>query len=165
MNDEVKLHGTTDASVWATEFCKRWPSALCQIPGKEGVSDESDFKATMIGWFANAIMTGVDSVATQQFNGLTPAEAERLAMLAEEAAEVNQIAMKILRHGYESFHPDDPQRFTNRRLLEKELLDLFAVHLAMIRSGDIRSPGDLETSAQEQWEKKLRYTHHQEKTC
>lgn len=98
---------------------------------------------------------------TEHFNGLTPAEAERLAMLAEEAAEVNQIAMKILRHGYESFHPDDPQRVTNRRLLEKELLDTFAVHLAMIRAGDVRSPGDLETSAAEQWEKKLRYTHHQ----
>ncbi len=41
------------------------------------------------------------------FNRLTPAEAERLAMLAEEAAEVIQIVGKILRHGYASYHPDD----------------------------------------------------------
>lgn len=61
MTDEVKLHDTTDASVWAREFCKRWPSALCQIEGKEGVSDGDDWEGTMIGWFANAIMAGVDS--------------------------------------------------------------------------------------------------------
>ncbi|MGL6208706.1 MAG: hypothetical protein ACRC14_02610 [Paracoccaceae bacterium] len=45
----------TDAAKWAAEFCKRWPSALCQIPGKEGVCDGGDFEGTMIGWFANAI--------------------------------------------------------------------------------------------------------------
>ncbi len=61
--DEVNLHSTMDATVWAKEFCKRWPSALCQIPGHEGVSDGDDFEATMVGWFANAIMAGVDSEA------------------------------------------------------------------------------------------------------
>lgn len=61
MIDEPNLHETTDAATWAREFCKRWPSALCQIPGKEGVSDGDDWEATMIGWFANAIMAGVDS--------------------------------------------------------------------------------------------------------
>lgn len=60
MTDDANLHGTLDASVWAAEFCKRWPSAFCQIAGKEGVSDGRDFEATMIGWFANAIMTGYD---------------------------------------------------------------------------------------------------------
>lgn len=58
--ETVDLNGEMDARVWAREFCKRWPSALCQIPGKEGVSDGDDFEATMIGWFANAIMTGHD---------------------------------------------------------------------------------------------------------
>ena len=63
---EVNLHDTTDAAVWAEEFCKRYPSALCQIKGKEGVSDGDDFKDTMIGWFANAIMAGVDSEARKR---------------------------------------------------------------------------------------------------
>lgn len=58
---EVNLHDTTDASAWAKEFCKRWPSALCQIEGKEGVEDGDRFEGIMIGWFANAIMAGVDS--------------------------------------------------------------------------------------------------------
>ena len=61
MTDEINLHDTTDATAWASEFCKIWPSALCQIEGKEGVSDGEDFEHTMVGWFANAIMAGVDS--------------------------------------------------------------------------------------------------------
>ena len=96
------------------------------------------------------------------YNQLTPDKVERLAMLAEECAEVIQIIGKILRHGYASHHPDDVQATPNRRLLENELLDAFAVHLAMIRAGDIRSPGDLEKSAAARWEKKLRYAHHQD---
>ena len=50
----------TDAAAWAREFCKRWPSALCQIPGHEGVQDGDDFEATVLGWFANAIETARD---------------------------------------------------------------------------------------------------------
>lgn len=34
------------------------------------------------------------------FNGLSPAEVERLALLAEECGEVIQTVGKILRHGY-----------------------------------------------------------------
>jgi hypothetical protein len=56
------------------------------------------------------------------FNGLTPAEAERLALLMEEMGEAQQIIGKILRHGYESRHPDGGP--TNRLLLEKELGDV-----------------------------------------
>jgi hypothetical protein len=37
------------------------------------------------------------------FNQLTDAEAERLALLAEECGEVVQVIGKILRHGYESY--------------------------------------------------------------
>lgn len=59
---------------------------------------------------------------------MTPSERERLVLLIEEAAEVQQIACKILRHGYESYHPDDLEKTTNRRLLEDELGHLdFAV--------------------------------------
>lgn len=39
----IDLHGTTDAEVWASEFCRLHP--------------EID-KGLMIGWFANAIETG-----------------------------------------------------------------------------------------------------------
>ncbi len=69
--DEPNLHRTTDATVWAREFCKRWPSALCQIEGKEGVSDGDDWESTMVGWFANAIMAGVDSEAQKHAEAMS----------------------------------------------------------------------------------------------
>lgn len=53
----------------------------------------------------------------------TPAEAERLHVLIEEAGEVIQIACKILRHGYESYHPDVDDK-TNRDELMREMGDL-----------------------------------------
>jgi NTP pyrophosphatase (non-canonical NTP hydrolase) len=68
---------------------------------------------------------------------MTPSERERLILLIEEAAEVQQIAAKILRHGYESYHPEDPDKKPNRNLLEMELGDLsFAIQL-MINTGDV----------------------------
>lgn len=54
-------------------------------------------------------------------NELTPAEVERLALLAEECGEVVQIIGKILRHGYESRNPLIDNSPTNRQLLEEEL--------------------------------------------
>lgn len=97
---------------------------------------------------------------TEHFNKLTPAQAERLAMLSEECGEVIQIIGKIQRHGYNSSHPSDPLT-PNVRLLEKEIADVLGVHLAMIRSGDIRSPGDIEYAAECAWSKKLKFSHHQ----
>jgi hypothetical protein len=95
------------------------------------------------------------------FNGLSPAEAERLAMLSEEAGEIVQIVGKILRHGYESYHPDDPRRIPNRALLMNELADLNGVQLFMEGSRDIFRTGD---EVQHAMERKMTYTHHQEKS-
>ncbi len=76
---------------------------------------------------------------TAPFNQLTPDEAERLAMLAEECAEVIQIIGKVLRHGYDSHHPSDPA-VSNRLLLTRELVDLESVVRAMVRHGEIYDP-------------------------
>ena len=62
-----------------------------------------------------------------KFNNLTPQQEEQLACLAEEAAEVVQCVTKILRHGYQSTDPTNPQSLTNRADLEKELGNLMAV--------------------------------------
>lgn len=96
---------------------------------------------------------------TQPFNGLTPAEAERLAILAEECAEVIVEVNKILRHGYESWHPDEPSQ-TNRQRLRKELIQVAAVHEAMFDNGDVENHGF--SDIREAWRKKRRFTHHQE---
>lgn len=62
--------------------------------------------------------------AARPFNGLSPAEVERLALLAEEMGEAVQVVGKVLRHGYESHNPNDPARTTNRQLLMHELGDV-----------------------------------------
>jgi hypothetical protein len=59
---------------------------------------------------------------TKHFNKLTPAEAERLALLVEEAGDVIHLTGAILRRGYESeYHDPD---LTLRELLEKKLGNL-----------------------------------------
>jgi len=60
----------------------------------------------------------------KHFNNLTPAQAERLAILAEECGEVIQAVNKILRHGYDSKHPTAILARTNRQDLELEVGDL-----------------------------------------
>jgi len=70
------------------------------------------------------------------FNKLTPAEAERVALLLEECGEVVQICGKILRHGFDSCNPltDGPD---NRQLLQRELGDIEAAKDLMNEAGDI----------------------------
>uniref|UniRef100_A0A6M3LJD3 Putative nucleotide pyrophosphohydrolase domain-containing protein n=1 Tax=viral metagenome TaxID=1070528 RepID=A0A6M3LJD3_9ZZZZ len=94
-----------------------------------------------------------------QFNGLFPSEAERLFLLIEEAGEVQHIVGKILRRGYQSYHPEDPD-YSNRKLLEKELGDLlFAIDL-MIRCHDVDEQS-IEHSKRLKSETVQQYLHHQ----
>ena len=69
------------------------------------------------------------------FNGLTEAEAERLALLLEELGEAQQAIGKILRHGYENTHPDGGP--TNRETLEREIGDVKAAVNMMIVARDL----------------------------
>ena len=71
------------------------------------------------------------------FNELTAAEAERLALLLEELGEAQQAIGKILRHGYGSCHPDTD--VSNDYALEKELGDVLAAMDLMYNAGDISS--------------------------
>lgn len=96
---------------------------------------------------------------TDHFNQLTPAQAERLAMLAEECAEVISVIGKILRHGYDSYHPNTPA-ITNRDLLAHELADVDAV-LKEIKRVELKDYSCQDITGK-RWQKKLRYAHHQE---
>jgi NTP pyrophosphatase (non-canonical NTP hydrolase) len=74
------------------------------------------------------------------FNELTPAQAERLALLAEECGEVVQAIGKVLRHGYESCHPDAVSAdFDNRYELSKEIGDLIAAVDFLSEAKDIHA--------------------------
>jgi len=79
----------------------------------------------------------------QQFNQLTPAQHERLAVLSEELGEAQQAIGKILRHGYDSWNPDketeDEYPPDNRADLEKELGDVVHAMNLLLDSGDVHS--------------------------
>lgn len=97
---------------------------------------------------------------TEHFNRLSEAEAERLALLSEECGEVVQIVGKILRHGYESHNPFDPQKRSNRSLLEKEIGDVCAAMEILDSAGDIREP-EIGRHAIEKIASVKKYLHHQ----
>ena len=93
-------------------------------------------------------------------NELSPAETERLAMLAEECGEVVQIVGKILRHGYESKHPNGGP--TNREQLERELGDVEAVKKMMIAGFDVRE-NEVIGHCGSKLTKVLQWLHHQKR--
>lgn len=71
------------------------------------------------------------------FNGLTPAEAEALTILAEEASEVVKAAMKILRHGKApTDHSVKPSvTYDNLAALQGEMLDMVAAGFLCVTEG------------------------------
>jgi NTP pyrophosphatase (non-canonical NTP hydrolase) len=95
------------------------------------------------------------------FNDLTPQEAERLALLAEEAGELIQAIGKILRHGYESYNPDDVDAGENRVQLCKEIADIEYAVTLMLDAGDI-DRGQISIYREIAEAKKPRYLHHQD---
>lgn len=99
----------------------------------------------------------------KSFNNLSPAELERLALVAEECAEVQQIIMKIIRHGYESYHPNDLDKITNRILLTKELGDLVFCIGLMVAYEDV-DHASVEEAIDEKSSRVWKYLHHNPKT-
>jgi NTP pyrophosphatase (non-canonical NTP hydrolase) len=98
-------------------------------------------------------------LVSQHFNGLTPAQAELLALLAEECAEVIQVIAKIQRHGLLSCNPNDPERTTNLNLLHRELGDVRAAMVMLSRAGVLHL-GQLPALAGLKLERVREYLHH-----
>lgn len=97
------------------------------------------------------------------FNKLTPAEIERLAKLAEECGEIVQMVGKILVHGWDAFHPRDPQQKSNREELAKEIGGLSAVVSIMKDAGDV-SRRTIISAMDDKMEHIWKYLHEQEET-
>ena len=89
---------------------------------------------------------------------LTPAQIERLALIAEEAAEVIQAVNKIIRHGYQSHHPASRQR--NKANLEHEIGDLLAVCRYAAECGDF-SQEEAIAHGEGKMQRCAPYLHHQ----
>jgi NTP pyrophosphatase (non-canonical NTP hydrolase) len=102
-------------------------------------------------------------------NELTPAQVERLAILAEECGEVIQIVGKILRHGYRSYNPTvpDTKQKPNFALLQKELGDVIWSISKLDEAADIsfeipRTNASLNAWLRRKEESAAPYLHHQE---
>jgi NTP pyrophosphatase (non-canonical NTP hydrolase) len=93
------------------------------------------------------------------FNQLTPAQAERLAMLLEELGEAQQAVGKILRHGYESKHPNGGP--TNRASLTREIGDVLVVVELLAHADDI-SHQEMTLAMTKKRERVNLYAHHQD---
>jgi len=96
----------------------------------------------------------------KSFNQLSPAQAERLALLMEEMGEAQQIIGKILRHGYDNYHPRDPEKTTNRTLLATEMGHVYCAMQLLVIPQDI-SGLIIELSRSEKREKVQQWMHHQ----
>ena len=97
-------------------------------------------------------------------NGLTAAEAERLALLAEECAEVVQGVAKVLRHGYESHNPTSAAVSpSNREALAKEVGHVRHAIDRMTLAGDL-CDGEIEGAKQTKADNISRWLHHQDGT-
>jgi NTP pyrophosphatase (non-canonical NTP hydrolase) len=94
----------------------------------------------------------------EHFNQLSPAEAERLALLSEELAEAIQAIAKICRHGFESRHPAGG--LTNRELLEVELGDVRCALHMMCNAGDLNNVV-IYNRAEQKANTVKKYLHHQ----
>jgi len=95
------------------------------------------------------------------FNKLSPAEAERLYLLLEELGEAQQMIGKVLRHGYESHHPEDKNMVSNRVLLEKELGHVRHAMIRLCDEGDL-SKEYIHACAKIKAETVKPYLHHQD---
>lgn len=88
---------------------------------------------------------------------MTPAELERLALLGEEMGEAQQMIGKIIRHGYESMHPDGGP--TNREGLTREVGDILTVLSMFFEQEDLSLVNVLERH-QEKCTSMAPYLHH-----
>lgn len=95
----------------------------------------------------------------EHFNELTPAEAELLALLAEECGECVQAIGKILRHGLESFSPYDMSATTNREMLTKEMGDIRAAMIRLCETGVVQKEA-VHAAAETKLHKLNKWMHH-----
>jgi len=96
---------------------------------------------------------------TEHYNQLTPAQAEALAILAEECGETIQIIGKILRHGKDSHHPGDKEKMPNWMLLSIELGHINAA-VELCTAQYIVTNNAVADSCSEKLERIKRYLHH-----
>lgn len=100
---------------------------------------------------------------THHFNELDEGEAERLAVLIEECSEVQRVACKILRHGYESTNNEEMPD-SNREQLERELGHLAHASSRLVAMGDVNDKA-IEQSFDAKVDTYPAFIHHDMRSC
>ena len=96
---------------------------------------------------------------SKAFNDLGVREAEAIALVAEECGESVQAAMKILRHGMESYDPASTHGRNNRQDLERELGQVLAAIDILIEQRIVFVEG-LRDARREKLQSVAHYLHH-----
>jgi hypothetical protein len=114
----------------------RWSNEKLRAEVREHVQFEDELVARAIA--AEARLVDAALAKTEpELPRLSPAELERVAILADQCGQVVQICGKILRHGYESCNPFDARCKPNRLLLEREVGAVRGAIDLLINRGDI----------------------------
>lgn len=104
-------------------------------------------------------MSARDDDDEEPFNVLTPAEAEAIAICAEECGESIQAAMKILRHGLECYDPGSEHGRNNRQDLERELGQVLAT-IGILKANGIVCDEGLRSAKKDKLKNIGPYVHH-----
>lgn len=99
---------------------------------------------------------------TRELPGLSAAQLERLALLAEECAEVVMAVTKIQRHGFSSYNPLVPGSLTNREALEKEVGHVLCAIQILLDAEDVQG-GRIDGWRGRKQAEIHRWLHHQSK--
>lgn len=96
-------------------------------------------------------------------SGIEDRDAELVEMIAEEAGEIVQACMKLLRHGPYSVNPDDPDAGNNRHQLTMEIAQLNGTVAHLLRTGflDHFAMAQEEPARYNKIMEGRAYTHHQ----
>lgn len=104
--------------------------------------------------WANKPLTTVADIEGQ---GLSQAQAERVALLMEELGELQQVLGKVLRHGWDSYNPVTGE--TNRQLFTLERNDVRAAIKLIEERDGFATTTDYQVL--ETLRRKSKYMHHQ----
>lgn len=114
-------------------------------------------------------MTTTNSATISKAPHLSPAQVERLAYMAGELAEAQQAIAKILRHGYFSYDPTNPNVVCdrdgehhpdNKDDLETEIGHVLAGIHMLVAGGDLVNI-QIHTSKRKKLSSVLKWLHHQ----
>lgn len=106
---------------------------------------------------ANLVLDNIDAQTPPY---LSKKQIELLTLLVEECGECIQAASKVLRHGYDSKHPNSKVYEDNRAALEREMGDVRATMILLCESKDVSKP-NVHAHTTEKLEKVGKYLHHQ----